>query len=656
MIIRGIALINCNAPTWGYGSALNFTGINNAEVTDCIFSNNYSKSNGGALEIDGSTVHFKRCVFLNNVSAGAGSAIFASTSITLTNVLFYGNSGSAAVSAAVYFSGGGNNIDVMNGTFVGNPNGAIITSSYGSKNVRNSIFWNNNDTPASYVNLYYCDIQNENSLGANGCFNTDPLFVDAVYYHLKSIYGQYQGGFFSGGAFAAGTTNSPCIDAGDPSLLPLGEAVPTGPRVNLGAYGNTSASAKSAPLSVALKDATDMSATAATLQGELLNLGGPNVSVWFYWGTTSGIWTTNAIALQSVNATQTFSLAIMGLQSQVAYYFTCFASNATGETAWAPTTNSFNAHLTAPVVTNRGVENERGPTVTLKGEVTDDGGDMPDVYVCWGLQQGSGTTDSWEHVVALGKHTGPFSTDITTEAGADYFYTCYATNGAGASWASPAIPFGASPLRYINSSAVGTGDGRSWANAYTNLLTALAACDDSGFTNTLCVAGGTYALTQTAWMTNSHVVLRGGYAGSGAPGNRDPKLYATVIRNGTGGNLRLCRVSAVSDVLIDGITFSGGSLATDNFAGLLIENASHVTVQGCTVCNSTASTLGGGIGVVGSSDVLLDTCMISNNTDTAFGGGVYLTNSAAVFKSCTIQNNVNSGEGAPICGTLISEV
>jgi len=104
----------------------------------------------------------------------------------------------------------------------------------------------------------------------------------------------------------------------------------------------------------------------------------------------------------------------------------------------------------------------------------------------------------------------------------------------------------------------------------------------------------------------------------------------------------------VSDVLIDGITLSGGSLAADNFAGLLIENATDVTVRGCTVCNSTASQMGGGVGVVGSTDIVFDDCRISNNTVTAFGGGVYLTNSTAVLKSCTVQNNANSGEGAGI--------
>ena len=72
----------------------------------------------------------------------------------------------------------------------------------------------------------------------------DPLFLDTLHYHLKSVGGVYSNGFFSGGTWGIAATNSPCIDGGDPASSYELELRPRGGRINMGAYGNTPVASK----------------------------------------------------------------------------------------------------------------------------------------------------------------------------------------------------------------------------------------------------------------------------------------------------------------------------------------------------------------------------------------------------------------------------
>ncbi|MFC1461711.1 hypothetical protein ACFLQR_04255, partial [Verrucomicrobiota bacterium] len=78
--------------------------------------------------------------------------------------------------------------------------------------------------------------------GINGCVSVDPLFVDATYFHLRSNQRNYIDGYFSGGSWSrsAASEQSPLIDAGDPTSDYSQELLPSGYRINMGAYGNTS--------------------------------------------------------------------------------------------------------------------------------------------------------------------------------------------------------------------------------------------------------------------------------------------------------------------------------------------------------------------------------------------------------------------------------
>ncbi|MBN1764692.1 MAG: hypothetical protein JW860_05490 [Sedimentisphaerales bacterium] len=85
--------------------------------------------------------------------------------------------------------------------------------------------------------------------GAAGYGLADPIFADPLSYdfHLKSQAGRFypqdpsDPNMFGelDGLWAMDLINSPCLDAGDPIVVPTQERMPNGGRVNQGAYANT---------------------------------------------------------------------------------------------------------------------------------------------------------------------------------------------------------------------------------------------------------------------------------------------------------------------------------------------------------------------------------------------------------------------------------
>jgi hypothetical protein len=143
---------------------------------------------------------------------------------------------------------------IRNVTVVNNDYG--LEAYTGSKPVvRDSIFWNNkykdiyNDTYAPQV-TYSCI---QRFVQGEGNISTDPLFAAVANgdYHLKSEMGRFvadgqPGNSGEGGGYwVYDDQTSPCIDAADPALNPMGEMMPNGARVNMGAHGATAQASRS---------------------------------------------------------------------------------------------------------------------------------------------------------------------------------------------------------------------------------------------------------------------------------------------------------------------------------------------------------------------------------------------------------------------------
>jgi parallel beta-helix repeat protein len=222
------ALSNCTFI--GNSAVRSGGGMRNAfsspTLTNCTFSGNSARWRGGGMSNFSSSPTLTNCTFSSNsadIGDGGGMYNDYSSSPTLTNCTFSGNS--ANHGGGMRNSSSSSPI-LANCTFSGNSadDGGGMSNSSSSPTLTNCILWNN-DAEASINEVFnlestpiftYCDIKGsfvdgawDEELGTNGGNNidSDPLFVrnpgtngedDAGDLHL--------------------TSESTCIDAGDPSL------------------------------------------------------------------------------------------------------------------------------------------------------------------------------------------------------------------------------------------------------------------------------------------------------------------------------------------------------------------------------------------------------------------------------------------------------
>ena len=171
-----------------------------SSTRDCrIYQNDYG------LRFQGGTHELENCLVYDNTDQAITALDFSPSAVTINNCTIAGNYG------GIYRNG---------------------TSQYVDVNIKNSIVYGN--TPGGDFSIPTDGIvyANYNCIGTMpstekvegiGNISCDPLFVGSGDYHL--------------------TSNSLCIDAGQPWVDYSNEPAPNGGRVNLGCYGNTSEAA-----------------------------------------------------------------------------------------------------------------------------------------------------------------------------------------------------------------------------------------------------------------------------------------------------------------------------------------------------------------------------------------------------------------------------
>jgi len=629
------------------------------QVTDCMFFDNFMQADYNVGWARGAGVHIysgrntiNRCVFRNNRCwsgrnrVGDGVFINVGTNTIRNSLIFNGQ-------YQGIYQGGAAKTYVQNCTIVSNGENAIYMGA-GSISCSNSVLWGHNDEVYGLVDLYYNNIRDETCMMADGNIATDPGFADWTYYHLKSPYGRYANGFFSGGTWTTDAVASELIDACSPSIVPTKELHPNGGIVNMGAYGNTPVASKSHPIAITNLPPSGIGPTFARLNGRLDHIGSANVRIRIYWGLANGsnnpaAWYTNSY-LGIYNSPQDFSKQLTGLIDGSTYYYTCFASNSSGTNVWCQPSKSFKAELKPPELINTGVLNEFGPSVTLKGTVTSTGGNTPRVFVCWGYQEGNlSSTASWQHVDVVGLYTSTFTKAIATVAKSNYFYTCFATNSAGSAWASPPLPFGYYDIRYVATNAAGRNTGYNWADAYTTIQKALQNCKNSK-TNLIYLKGQTTTVYSQLQITNTYVVVRGGYQGStGTPGAWDPLQWPTVITNRT-GSLRLLRIFGCTNVFVEHIRFEGGNAPTWGGAAH-VSSGRNIYFRNCLFNRNTALERGGSLYLQNINNVQVRNCIIQNSTlnrigTYSYGGGIYVENCSGLISNTVVELGLIYGPSA----------
>jgi hypothetical protein len=90
-----------------------------------------------------------------------------------------------------------------------------------------------------------------------------------------------------------------------------------------------------------------------------------------------------------------------------------------------------------PEVINQPATYLTSSSARLGGQVTNTGGEDPNVYIYWGDSDGGANPKEWGHVVNLGRRAaGTIRADLTgLDASTEYYYRLYAVNSAGGRWA-----------------------------------------------------------------------------------------------------------------------------------------------------------------------------------------------------------------------------
>lgn len=191
---------------------------------------------------------------------------------------------------------------------------------------------------------------------------------------------------------------------------------------------------------------------------------------------------------------------------------------------------------------------------------------------------------------------------------------------------------------FVNRYATGAETGASWADAYTNLLTALTA---AGNGDSVWIAQGAYSPDGTNYNTSfplkAGVQVLGGFAG--------------VETSASQANWRRHRTRLDGDIGIAGNM-------RDNTRQLVIASyATNAVLDGLYVVNGSATNhldigagpkRGAGVSILGA-PVTIRHCYFGNNHGNAEGGAIY-TESGATITSCVFSNNSSSGLGGALYG------
>ena len=204
---------------------------------------------------------------------------------------------------------------------------------------------------------------------------------------------------------------------------------------------------------------------------------------------------------------------------------------------------------------------------------------------------------------------------------------------------------------YVNKTATGNGSGSSWANAMTELQTAMQSCSD-----TIRVAAGTYYPSDTdekksIWLENKRVIL-GGYPNTGNPtdAQRDPAINLAILSgeipngNGARSDILLRGRTVDSTSITDGLVIkkADGNYTNAMGAIYLVKNTNPV-FRNCTISDNSSNGRGAGLFIINSGNPKFLNSVFERNELTNIGEGAAVANinSKPVFLSCIFRNNTN---------------
>ncbi len=662
-IVKDNVLPNPNA--WGALAGAGIYAYGDIVVSNCVVRGNsisgwYPESvYAGGICVQGNAT-ILNCVIVSNTAYTQGGSgynpsvygggLYLDGVSTVRNTLFQGNN--ATLSAGTGIVGGdaafvwGGNVTFENCTVVTNGGEGIRQSSRTLPAVpatvllRNSIVWANGDdlvdAATSTITKRNNAIEDGDGVGSDGNIQADPLFVNA-----------------SGGNFRL-SVGSPCVNAGTnqtwmgtaPDLD--GNARVDNDVVDLGCYEQVT------PLRIVNRPAGNVTAASADFNGTIEAMG-PHASVHLYvvWGPVNQTTNWDDWAYKTYLGTAALkgdiSTNITFIGDSVTYYYAYVASNDT-DIAWAQPsetilTEQIRVVATAPDAAELGTV--PGTFTVYRSDAATDVPLTANFILSGSAQNGVdyalitpstvtipiGATNATVTVTPLIDRwiEGSEYVTLTLAPGSYVVGSPSSDTVTIADWTAPAA-------LYVRSSGDGT-YATNWASAFTSIQSAL---NNANAGDTVYVAGGTYTLaTQIVWQATG-VTIRGGYDGTGTPG--EPSAATPTVLTQSGRN-RILYLDSVVGGSIENLTIAGGVLGHTNPAELGYEY----------------DVLGAGIYMNGCSNMVLSALTLRNNSAyvhhnyAAKGGGIYAANSWGSISNCLLRSNVatrgagTTTRGAGVC-------
>ena len=227
--------------------------------------------------------------------------------------------------------------------------------------------------------------------------------------------------------------------------------------------------------------ATNITATGATLKGNVTSNGGATVTVrGFMYGTSASNLSQN---VQSGSGTGNYTKALTGLSSGTTYYYKAYATNSIG-TAYGDVMSFTTQTIYPPSVQTNSASNITTTGATLSGNVTSNGGAT---VTARGFMYGT-SADNLSQSVESGNGTGSYTRVLTgLSASTTYYYKAYATNVAGTGYGDV--------MTFTTPASTGTVNGHAWVDLGLPSGTRWATCNVGASTPT--AYGNYYAWGET---------------------------------------------------------------------------------------------------------------------------------------------------------------
>jgi len=224
-------------------------------------------------------------------------------------------------------------------------------------------------------------------------------------------------------------------------------------------------------------------------------------------------------------------------------------------------------------------------------------------------------------------------------------------------------------ILYIDKAATGTENGRSWADACTNLQDALSLAATLGRVEEIRVAQGIYRPAEPGGNRNTSfalvpgIALTGGYAGNGQPdpNARNISLFETILSGDLNandgpnftnvGDNSYTVVLGANGAVLDGFTITGGCDAVHG--GAINNKGRTTTVINCIIKYNRAA-YGGGLYTHNGRPTLINCLFIGNQAKPntiGDGGGLYCQGDSGgpFVTNCTFVKNSANETGGGIC-------